>query len=1745
MKKQRLLILVIVMCLFACIFIACDTQGSNSDHVCEFGEWTVTKRPTCTAVGERERYCSCGEKQTSSLAATGHSYAHVVTDPTCTEQGFTTHTCAGCGDSYVDTYVDALGHDEIEHVAQAPTCAEVGWDAYITCSRCNYSTYNEISTTGHSYGDWTEIKPATCTEKGLELKSCICGATVTKVIEATGHNYGAVVTPPTCTKQGFTTHTCHCGDSYVDTYVDALGHTEGEVVVENKVDAICTTNGSYDNVVYCSVCKVELSRETKTVDALGHDEIEHIAQAPTCTEIGWDAYVTCSRCDYSTYNEIPATGHTDGEWIIDVEPDCITRGRKHQVCATCGETLSIEISDFKHIYNNACDGECNECENKRTPAVHVYDSAKDEDCNECGEIRIIFEHLQEVDYWYSNTDVVMTMVGYVVEIATEYSSIYQNVSLYIVDEDFCAGYYLYRVKCDDITAAQLVPGAPVIVTGTMNTNYNGLIETNSGGTIKIDSGRTAVNVREHVYAIDNEIIGGLFSANYHQSSLVSLTNWTVKEVKPAASAVSSTETLFILTKGGVDVPVIVSKYHEGSYKRVAGDTVWEGLVNHGVQVGDIVSITGLLSNYKGHQIALLSASDIVKGGTADAEGTVYPGKTAKTAVDAIDALLESNGLTAPIVAVEKAIALPIVDGVEISARVIGNSRALSVEDGAIIVTPGKLESSCVRFDVAVGNFTTSIFRYIKTEDLDDADKLATEKDAFEIELTEVVINSEIELPTTGTLFGDIAIAWSFKADTTHDCATLDGAKLTVTLPKEATTITLVATLSLGEATPVTKEFTLSVAKAEAKILVTADVLGLGNYADGNGVIDGVGFAYVELGDYDFGIQMRNKSAEGGKQSKIANTTALGTGIAKIVITLHSGKSTYDNADAFAFRFGTSASDLTAQVIMLSTVKGQFEYTITPDAQTYTFFSMEDALTYSFFIESIQIYYNGEIEVVECDHAYNNACDAKCNKCGATRIVGDHVDEGTKNCVCDNCGTAIDHVDADSNCVCDNCAKAFDHIDVDRNGACDTCGTSMKTRELVNKVAGAYPSTIPAILELGTLKGHNTYTEEKYLVIGYVDEVYNTTYGHMYIVDAKGNKLTIYGTYNNDGSTRYDAMTTKPVACDVVVIYGVVGQYNGTPQIKNGWIMQINDTVLGNVPAPECAEHTDTNTDNKCDNCGADLTPVVEPTIVSTPVNNTEYYFMLTHTNKNNINLFITGEMNGYYYATTVDVASAVKVKVIDLGEGKYNLMVGEKYLDIIANGAHTDVVYVDAQPAKAFTWNAEYKTFVANVDGTDYIYGTSATNTYLTFSANKLEKAASTCVAHLVEVAGSEPACEHEYDNVCDADCNRCGEARTPADHVYDNACDADCNLCGTTRTVGNHVDENPVDNKCDVCGGVADINLTFALNSDGESYTITDANTNLSGNITIPSTYNGKPITTIGEYAFKDCDSLTSIVIPASVTTVSNGAFEYCDSLTSVTFGENSQLTTIGSSAFFKCISLTSIDIPDGVTTIGRATFNSCQSLTSIIIPNSVTTIDSNNFYGCSDLKYNIYDNAKYLGNETNPYLVLVMATSTAFTSCKIEENCKIIYEAAFSSCSSLTSIDIPDSVTTIGGAAFYQCVRLTSIEIPKGVTSISDSTFYNCQSLTSIVIPDSVTSIGIGAFDNCISLTAITIPDSVTSIGERAFYNCYSLTCVTFEDPNGWYITQTEGATSGANLTLTNTSTTNATYLKDTYCYYYWYKG
>ena len=245
--------------------------------------------------------------------------------------------------------------------------------------------------------------------------------------------------------------------------------------------------------------------------------------------------------------------------------------------------------------------------------------------------------------------------------------------------------------------------------------------------------------------------------------------------------------------------------------------------------------------------------------------------------------------------------------------------------------------------------------------------------------------------------------------------------------------------------------------------------------------------------------------------------------------------------------------------------------------------------------------------------------------------------------------------------------------------------------------------------------------------------------------------------------------------------------------------------------------------------------------------------------------------------------------------------------------------------------------------------------------------------------------------------------------------------------------------------------------------------------------------VTSIGDYAFSHCYSLSEIVIPSSVTSIGDSAFSSCVSLSEIVIP--SSVTSIGNSAFWGCNSLSEIVIPSSVTNIGDSAFSGCRSLSEIVIPSSVTNIGDSAFYGCDSLsEIVIPSSVTSIGN-------------SAFSGCRslaeivIPSSVTSIGHHAFYGCRSLSEIVIPSSVTSIGHYAFYDCLSLSEIVIPSSVTSIGHYAFWYCLSLSEIVIPSSVTSIGYSAFSGCRSLSEIVIPSSVTSIGDYAFSDCDSL--------------------------------------------------
>lgn len=273
-------------------------------------------------------------------------------------------------------------------------------------------------------------------------------------------------------------------------------------------------------------------------------------------------------------------------------------------------------------------------------------------------------------------------------------------------------------------------------------------------------------------------------------------------------------------------------------------------------------------------------------------------------------------------------------------------------------------------------------------------------------------------------------------------------------------------------------------------------------------------------------------------------------------------------------------------------------------------------------------------------------------------------------------------------------------------------------------------------------------------------------------------------------------------------------------------------------------------------------------------------------------------------------------------------------------------------------------------------------------------------------------------------------------------------------------------------------------------------------GDIIIPSTINAMPVTSINNWAFRDCVSITSIAIPDSVTSIGNYAFYQCSSLASVHIGI--AVDHIGGGAFYGCTSLASVTIPGAVTCIGDYAFSQCDSLTSIAIPDSVTDIGLFAFSQCSSMtsievgdanaNYASFDGALYNKDMTT----LIACPAGKIGAFVIPDGITITDDWAFYGCSKLTSVIIPDGVTSIGWNAFYRCSSLISMMIPGSVEDIGDYAFSSCDRLTSVAIGNGVITIGAEAFNGCRSLTSMVIPDSVTSIGRSAFGGCYSLTGV-----------------------------------------------
>ncbi|MEG1609117.1 MAG: leucine-rich repeat protein, partial [Clostridia bacterium] len=244
----------------------------------------------------------------------------------------------------------------------------------------------------------------------------------------------------------------------------------------------------------------------------------------------------------------------------------------------------------------------------------------------------------------------------------------------------------------------------------------------------------------------------------------------------------------------------------------------------------------------------------------------------------------------------------------------------------------------------------------------------------------------------------------------------------------------------------------------------------------------------------------------------------------------------------------------------------------------------------------------------------------------------------------------------------------------------------------------------------------------------------------------------------------------------------------------------------------------------------------------------------------------------------------------------------------------------------------------------------------------------------------------------------------------------------------GEYIENNCKKKKCIICGFVHEeklpVGLQFVLQSDG-NYTLDTAGILDNKNVVIPSSVDGRAVTKIARYAFKNSSSgIVSVTIPSSIKEIGDQAFMNCKTLTSVTLQNGASAPLVGDNVFKDCSALTSFNFGENskLKTLPKNMFANCSALASITLPSSTT----------------------------------------------------VIGEGVFDGCSKLASIDLT-KITAIGASAFKGCSAFTSISIPNAVTTISFGLFSECSSLTSVSIPSTVTIINAQAFNGCAKLQTI----------------------------------------------------------------------
>lgn len=380
-------------------------------------------------------------------------------EPTCTEGGSydLVNYCEICYEEVMRRHytIPRLNHDYVAHSSKQRTCTEDGWDAYYTCSRCDYSSFELLPKTGHTLGDIlveNEVEP-TCTEKGSYDMVFYCGECLEEYSRQTIE-------------------------------VEPTGHSDYVQVKKNIIPATCTESGSYDLVKYCGVCGVKISEEHVNVDALDHDLIHHHEKGSTCLVPGYGDYYKCSRCDYSTIEYKELLDHVGGNKVVEniVPPTATEQGKFDLVvyCTVGGEELSrktITIGNSDNISLTVNNASIYEQEYYRFHLDGDYDDVTWSVSNE--EILTINQSGKMASYGPGESIIFATLPN------GEFASAYLEIIEDVIDISVPSGAYFPGSSFDMIVEANSRPNNSYITWSSSNEDVATITENGHVSALKV------------------------------------------------------------------------------------------------------------------------------------------------------------------------------------------------------------------------------------------------------------------------------------------------------------------------------------------------------------------------------------------------------------------------------------------------------------------------------------------------------------------------------------------------------------------------------------------------------------------------------------------------------------------------------------------------------------------------------------------------------------------------------------------------------------------------------------------------------------------------------------------------------------------------------------------------------------------------------------------------------------------------------------------------------------------------------------------------------------------------------------------------------------------------------------------------------------------------------------------------------------------------------------------------------------